>query len=79
MGGYSSFPICIAAKILKIKAKEKDRIKKARASVNETSNEKHGVFTMNRGGGEFKLSAKYVDGKLLHYVMETDIFTPNQN
>ena len=23
--------------------------------------------------------AKYIDGKLLHYVMETDILTPNQN
>ena len=23
--------------------------------------------------------AKYIDGKLLHYVMETDIFMPNQN
>ena len=22
--------------------------------------------------------AKYIDGKLLHYVMETDIFMPNQ-
>lgn len=58
----------VARKVFpKIKAKEKDRIKKARASVNETSNEKHGVFTMNRGGGEFKLSAKYVDGKLVPY------------
>lgn len=58
----------VARKVFpKIKAKEKDRIKKARASVNETLNDKHGIFTIKNDGGEFKLSARYLNGKLVPY------------
>lgn len=63
----------VARKVFpKIKAKEKDRIKKARASVNETRNGEHGVYTVSKGEGELKISARYVDGKLVPYRFEKE-------
>ena len=54
----------IARKVLpKIKAKEKDRIKKARSAEN-VAEAKHGVFTLNKGAGEVKVSARYIKGEL---------------
>ena len=58
----------VARKVFpKIKAKEKDRIKKARASVKETINDGNRIITIKHDGGEFKLSAKYSNGKLIPY------------
>ena len=62
----------VARKILpKIKAKEKERVKKVRAKLTELGESKsdgtHGVYTLNKSAGEAKVSARYIDGKLSPY------------
>tara|TARA_B100002019_G_scaffold15280_1_gene12106 strand:+ start:280 stop:1536 length:1257 start_codon:yes stop_codon:yes gene_type:complete len=58
----------VARKVFpKIKAKEKERIKKARLSIGESTTESHGVFTLRKGEGELKISARYKNGKLVPY------------
>ena len=66
----------VARKILpKVKAKEKERVKKLRNASKENSNElnenKHGVFTLSVNGSQPEVSAYYKNGKLTPYSFKT--------
>ena len=65
----------VAKKILpKVKKKEKERLKKARAGdkdVQESTEGKHGVLTLSVNDSQPEVSARYVNGELKPYVFKT--------
>jgi hypothetical protein len=65
----------VAKKLLPgVKKKEKDRIKKVRASskdVDESVEEKHGVLTLSVNGSQPEVSARLIDGNLKPYTFKT--------
>ena len=63
----------VARKMLpKIKAKEKERLKRVRANSNAVKENKHGVLTLKVNGSKPEVSAHYEDGKLQKpYIFKT--------
>jgi hypothetical protein len=62
----------VARKMLpKIKAKEKERLKRVRANTNTVQENKHGVLTLKVNGSHPEVSAHYEDGKLKPYIFKT--------
>lgn len=66
----------VARKILpKVKAKEKERVKKVRQKMTEPKNEslntKHGVVTLNVNGSYPEVSGRYINNKLVPYTFKS--------